>query len=283
MLANLFIALREGLEASLVVGILIAYVTRIGRRDARGAIWLGVWLAVGASLLIGYLLLQIDELPDAVFATMAGLLSVVACALVTWMVFWMAKTARSLKGNLETGIDKTLAGGTFGLVLLAFFSVGREGVETALFIWSAMQAAGQTLLPFVGALLGLAIAVALGFTIYRGMVRLNLSTFFTWSGSLLIILAGGVLTYGIHEFEEYFPLPGNGALAFNVSEAVPEDSWYGSLLRGTIGFRPEMSWLQVIVWVLYVGITLTLFLRQARRKAPRVVTSPIDIVTTEAK
>jgi high-affinity iron transporter len=89
-----------------------------------------------------------------------------------------------------------------------------------------------------------------------------------------------VLTYGVHEFEEYYALPGNGALAFNVSQAIPEDSWYGSLLQGTIGFRPEMSWLQVIVWVLYVGITLTLFIRQARRKTPRVVTSPIDVVAT---
>jgi len=280
VLANLFIALREGLEASLVVGILIAYVTRIGRRDARGAIWLGVGLSVGTSLLIGYLLLQIDELPDIVFATLAGILSISACALVTWMVFWMAKTARNLKGNLETGIDKSLAGGTIGLVLLAFVSVGREGVETALFVWTAMQASGQSLLPFIGVVMGLGLAVGLGFAIYRGMVRLNLSTFFTWSGSLLIVLAGGVLTYGIHEFEEYYALPGNGALAFNVSQAIPEDSWYGSLLQGTIGFRPEMSWLQVIVWVLYVGITLTLFIRQARRKTPRVVTSPIDVVAT---
>ncbi len=280
MLANLFIALREGLEASLIVGILIAYVTRVGRRNERGAIWLGVGLAAGASLLIGYLLMQIDELPDIVFATTAGALSIAACGLVTWMVFWMAKTARNLKGNLEAGIDKTMTGGALSLVLLAFFAVGREGVETALFVWTAMQAAGQSLLPLLGALLGLAIAVALGFTIYRGMVRLNLSTFFTWSGSLLIILAAGVLTYGVHELEEYFWMPGNGAIAFNVSGAIPEDSWYGSLLRGTIGFRPEMSWLQVIVWALYVGITLTLFLGISARRAPRVVTSPIDIVTT---
>lgn len=273
MIANLFIALREGLEASLVVGILIAYVIRMNRRDALRPIWAGVGIAVAVSLLIGFALSQTRGLPDSVFELTAGLLSIVACGLVTWMVFWMAKTARSMRGNLEAGIEKTLAGGAFGLLVIAFVSVGREGVETALFLWAAAQAAGQSLLPLLGALIGLLIAVALGFAIYRGMVRLNLRAFFTWSGSLLIVLAGGVLAYGVHELQEVGVLPGGESIAFDVSVAVPPESWYGSLLRGTIGFRPEMSWLEIVVWALYVGIALGVFLRMSLRTLPRVTTS----------
>jgi len=273
VIANLFIALREGLEASLVVGILIAYVIRMNRRDALRPIWAGVGIAVAVSLLIGFALSQTRGLPDSVFELTAGLLSIVACGLVTWMVFWMAKTARSMRGNLEAGIEKTLAGGAFGLLVIAFVSVGREGVETALFLWAAAQAAGQSLLPLLGALIGLLIAVALGFAIYRGMVRLNLRAFFTWSGSLLIVLAGGVLAYGVHELQEVGVLPGGESIAFDVSVAVPPESWYGSLLRGTIGFRPEMSWLEIVVWALYVGIALGVFLRMSLRTLPRVTTS----------
>ena len=273
MIANLFIALREGLEASLVVGILIAYVIRMNRRDALRPIWAGVGIAVAVSLLIGFALSQTRGLPDSVFELTAGLLSIVACGLVTWMVFWLAKTARSMRGNLEAGIEKTLAGGAFGLLVIAFVSVGREGVETALFLWAAAQAAGQSLLPLLGALIGLLLAVALGFAIYRGMVRLNLRAFFTWSGSLLIVLAGGVLAYGVHELQEVGVLPGGESIAFDVSAAVPPESWYGSLLRGTIGFRPEMSWLEIVVWALYVGIALGVFLRMSLRTLPRVTTS----------
>jgi len=274
MLANLFIALREGLEASLVVGILIAYVVRMNRRDAIRPIWAGVGLAVALSLVIGFALAQISGLPDAVFELTAGLLSILACGLVTWMVFWMAKTARSMRGSLEAGIEKTLAGGAFGLMVIAFVSVGREGIETALFLWAAAQAAGQSALPLLGALIGLVIAAGLGFAIYRGMVRLNLKAFFTWSGSFLIVLAGGVLTYGVHELQEVGVLPGGENVAFDVSGAIPADSWYGSLLRGTIGFRPEMTWFELAIWALYIAVTLTAFLRMSTRKLPGVTTTP---------
>ena len=274
MLANLFIALREGLEASLVVGILIAYVVRMNRRDAIRPIWAGVGLAVALSLLIGFALAQMTGLPDAVFELTAGLLSIIACGLVTWMVFWMAKTARSMRGSLEAGIEKTLAGGALGLMVIAFVSVGREGVETALFLWAAAQAAGQSALPLLGALIGLVVAAGLGFAIYRGMVRLNLKAFFTWSGSFLIILAGGVLAYGVHELQEVGLLPGGENVAFDVSGAIPADSWYGSLLRGTIGFRPEMTWFEIVIWALYIAATLTAFLRMSTRKLPGVTTTP---------
>jgi high-affinity iron transporter len=180
----------------------------------------------------------------------------------------MAKTARSLKGHLEADVDKSLAGNGWGILFVAFLAVAREGIETALFIWAAATATGEKLLPTIGAILGLGIAALLGWLIFKGMVRLNLKKFFTWSGAFLIIVAAGVLSYGIHEWQEAGLIPGDANKAFNVSEAVPSDSWYGVILRGTIGFTPEMSWIQVIGWVLYVAITLSVFLVRMKEKTP---------------
>jgi high-affinity iron transporter len=251
------------------VGILIAYVVKIDRRDVLSKIWAGVVVAIAASLGVGALLsLGLTTLSPEVEPFIAGTMSILATALVTWMIFWMARTARNLRGNLQNDIDKNLAGAGWGLVLLAFLAVGREGIETAVFIWAAAQATQDTVLPLLGALLGLGISVTLGFLIYRGMVRLNLAKFFTWSGALLIIVAAGVLVNGFGDLQEVGLFPGVNALAFDVSGAVPEESWYGSLLKGIFGFSAAMNWGQVVVWIAFVGITLTLFLRMSLKKAP---------------
>jgi high-affinity iron transporter len=154
--------------------------------------------------------------------------------------------------------------GTGALVLTAFLAVGREGLETALFIWSAVQATGSTTSPVVGAALGLVSAVVLGYLFYRGAVRINLATFFRWTGLLLVVVAAGVLAYGVHDLQEAGVLPGLNALAFDVSGAVPPDSWYGTLLKGTLNFSPATTWLQAVVWLAYVVPVLALFLRPAR-------------------
>ena len=272
MLANLLIGLREGLEASLIVGILIAYVVKIDRRDVLSKIWAGVVVAIVVSLGIGALLaLGLTTLSPEVEPFIAGTMSILATGLVTWMIFWMARTARNLRGNLHNDIDKNLAGAGWGLVLLAFFAVGREGIETAVFIWAAAQAAQDTALPLLGAVLGLGISVTLGYLIYRGMVRLNLAKFFTWSGALLIIVAAGVLINGFGDLQEVGLFPGVNALAFDVSGTVPEDSWYGSLLKGIFGFSAAMNWGQVILWIAFVGVTLTLFLRMSLTQAPKAL------------
>jgi high-affinity iron transporter len=269
MLANLLIGLREGLEAALIVGILAAYLIKIDRRDVLPKMWAGVIAAAVISAAVGILLgtgvAQLEGAPEEI---LAGTLSFLAVALVTWMVFWMAKTARSLKGHLEADVDKSLAGNGWGILFVAFLAVAREGIETALFIWAAATATGEKLLPTIGAILGLGIAALLGWLIFKGMIRLNLKKFFTWSGAFLIIVAAGVLSYGIHEWQEAGLIPGDANKAFNVSEAVPSDSWYGVLLRGTIGFTPEMSWVQVIGWVLYVALTLSVFLVRMKEKTP---------------
>ena len=277
MLANLLIGLREGLEASLVIGILVAYLVKINRRDVLPKLWAGVGIAIALSVIVGVILeTGLGELEGAPEQILAGTLSIAAAGLVTWMVFWMAKTARNLKGHLEGNIDRGLAGNGLGIMVVAFLAVGREGIETALFIWAAASATGETWLPLVGAILGLGAAAFLGYLIFLGSLRMNLRKFFTWSGALLVLVAAGVLVYGIAEWQEAGLIPGFGMNAFDASAAIPAESWYGVLLRGTVGFSPEMTWQQVIVWILFVGITLTAFLRMSRVASPSPVVQPAE-------
>ncbi|MCI4659885.1 iron uptake transporter permease EfeU [Cryobacterium zhongshanensis] len=269
MLANYLIGLREGLEAALIVTILVAYVVKIGRKDVLPRIWAGVGLAVLLALGIGALLTYgTSTLSFAAQETIGGLLSIAATGLVTWMVFWMLRTARTLSSHLRGSIDKSLLGTGIGLVVVAFIAVGREGIETALFLWAAVQATGETTLPLIGAFLGIVTAAGLGWLIYSGMLRINLSKFFTWTGGILIVVAAGVLSYGVHDLQEAGVLPGLHSIAFDVSAAIPPDSWYGTLLKGTLNFSPATTWLELLVWVAYVGTTLTFFARAVRRGRP---------------
>lgn len=279
MLANYLIGLREGLEAALIVTILIAYLVKIDRRDVLPRIWLGVGLAVLLALGIGAVLtFGTYGLSFTAQETIGGVLSIIATALVTWMVFWMLRTARDLKGHLQGNLDRHLVGSGLGLVLVAFLAVGREGIETALFMWTAVQVSGENTLPLLGAGLGILTAIGLGLLIYSGMLHINLARFFTWTGAILIVIAAGVLSYGVHDLQEAGLLPGLNALAFNVSGAVPPDSWYGTLLKGTLNFSPATTWLELVVWLAYTVPTLTIFLRQSVRGRTR----PVAAVSTTA-
>jgi len=280
VLANFLIGLREGLEAALVVGILIAYVVKLGRFDVLPRIWLGVGLAVALSLGLGALLtFGAYGLSFEAQELIGGLLSIIATAFVTWMIFWMLRAARGLSRELRSEVDSHLSGAGWGLVLVAFLAVGREGIETALFIWAAVQASGSTTFPLIGAALGILVAIVLGYLIYRGVLRINLTKFFTYTGVFLIIVAGGVLAYGVHDLQEAGFLPGLNSLAFNVSAIIPPDSWYGTLLKGIFNFSPATTWLEAIAWVAYVIPVLTIFITTVRRHdarsesiAPRGVT-----------
>ncbi len=270
MLANYLIGLREGLEASLVIGILIAYIVRTGRRDLLGAVWTGVGVAAAVSLAAGAALtLGPRGLSFTAQETIGGVLSIAAVGLITWMIFWMGKTARFLKRHLEDGLEKAIALGKGAIIAMALVAVGREGLETALFLWAGIQASGSTTAPLTGAVLGLATAVALGYLIYRGAVRINLRVFFQWTGLFLIVVAAGVLAYGVHDLQEAGVLPGLNTLAFDVTAAIPPGSIAGTLLKGIFNFSPASTILEVIAWVLYLVPTVWLFSRMAFARSPQ--------------
>ena len=282
MLANFLIGLREGLEAALIVSILIAYLVKSGRRQLLPQIWLGVAIAVAISLGFGAALtfgprgltFEAQEL-------IGGLLSIVAVGFVTWMIFWMARAARSLSGELRSQIDKAADASRWSLVIVALLAVGREGLETALFLWAATQTAagtGSAVGPLLGAALGLLVAVVLGYLIYRGALKINLSRFFTWTGAFLIVIAAGVLAYGVHDLQEARFLPGLNNLAFDVSATIPPTSWYGTLLKGVFNFSPATTVLEAAAWLLYFIPTMTIFLYQKRQRSqvpPRPAAEPV--------
>jgi len=259
---NYLIGLREGLEASLVVCILIAYLVKTGRRDALKPIWIGIGVAVGVALAFGAgLEFGSQELTFEAQELLGGTLSIVAVVLVTWMVFWMRRTARHLKAELHGRLDAALQMGTGALVATAFLAVGREGLETALFVWASVRASSDgSYAPLAGVVLGLLTAVLLGWLFYRGALRINLAKFFTWTGGMLVVVAAGVLAYGVHDLQEARFLDGLADKAFDVSATIPPDSWYGTLLKGVFNFQPDPTVLQVTVWALYLIPTLALFL-----------------------
>jgi high-affinity iron transporter len=280
MFANYLIGLREGLEAALIVSILVAYLVRTDRRDLLRFVWAGVGIAVGLSLLAGAALtFGTRSFDDRASEAFAGVMSLLAVALVTWMVFWMAARARSMKGELHAQMDRAIGIGGWALAIVAFVAVAREGLETALFLWSTIESTGGGEGSLFGAALGLATAVALGWAIYRGALRINLGTFFTWTGAALVVVAAGVLAYGVYELQEAGFLPGEDNLAFDLSAQIPPDSWYATLVRGVLNLRPSMTVLAVAAWFAYLVPVMTLFLVRARggRPAPKPVTEPASV------
>ncbi|RKT79928.1 high-affinity iron transporter [Terracoccus luteus] len=263
LVSNALIGLREGLEAALVVVILVAFLVKTDRRWALRHVWTGVGAAVALAVVLGAVLtFGTKQLTFEAQELIGGSASIVAVVFVTFMVFWMRSAARTISGELKGKLDRALEMGPLAVALVAFLGVGREGLETAIFFYATTEAAGQgNNQPLLGWVVGLGGAVVLGWLIYRGAVRINLTKFFRYTGVLLVIVAGGILAYGIHDLQEAQFLPGLGALAFDVSAAVPPDSWYGTLLKGIFNFSPATTWLQAIAWVLYVGVVLTLFLR----------------------
>jgi high-affinity iron transporter len=268
MLGNALIGLREGLEASLVVSILVAFLVRTDRRRELPKVWLGVGLAIAVSVGVTLALtLTQQALTFEAQELLGGSLSIVAVGFVTWMIFWMRRVGRTIAAELRGGLERAIAMGSVAVVVMAALAVGREGLETAVFFVAAAQAAGETAGPLIGFLLGIAVAIVLAYLIYRGAITLDLGKFFTVTGVLLVFVAAGILAYGVHDLQEAGFLPGLNTLAFDVSAAVPADSWYGVLLKGVFNFSPQTTVVEAVVWVLYVAIVLSLFLRPVRRAA----------------
>jgi len=267
MLSTFIIALREGLEAALIVGILVAYVVKTGRSHLLKPIWSGVTVALLLSVGLGaFLSYSSTQLSDRDAEIFAGASSVIAVALVTWMVFWMKRAARGLRDELHSKIDQAHLGGPLTLAFTAFFAVAREGLETALFIYSNFRTVGAASTATVGLVLGLALAVILGYLLYRRAVKINLSIFFKTTGVALIVIAAGVLSYGIHEFQEVGWLPGADAFIWDVTGWMPKESFAASLLGGTVGFDTTTSWLQGLFYSVYLIAVLIPYLSQKKAK-----------------
>jgi high-affinity iron transporter len=271
MLATFFLMLREGLEAALIVGIVCAYLVKIGRRDALAKVALGVAAAVGLSGAIGIIVtLTIDELPEVIQATAEATSAIIAVAVLTWMLFWMRRQGRALKGELERGVDLAISdGSTIALVTLAFVSVFREGIETALFLIPIVSFNGSGIDALLGGLAGLAVAIGVGWAIFVGGRRVNLRRFFTATGAILIFVAAGLVAFAIAEFANA-GLYANGGLAFDLSGVLSEESPIGSVLHGLFGYRSTPTPLELVGYLAYLIPVLVLFVldRPLLRRRP---------------
>jgi high-affinity iron transporter len=267
-LASYLIGLREGLEITLVVSILVAYLVKADRRRQLVPMWIGVAVAVVVAVLFGAVLTYTEttlladsrsrELFDAIT-------SVVAVVLVTWMIFWMRRTSRRLKGELTGRLETAIGVGTLAVAGIAFVSVIREGLETTLLFYAAAQGATSTVTPLVAISAGVLTAVLIGLALYAGAVRVNLSKFFTISGVLLIFVAAGIFKYGTHDFQEARVLPGIDVHAFDISGVLDPNSWYGATIAGMLNITAVPTVLEMLAYVLYLVPVLLAFLWPARR------------------
>jgi high-affinity iron transporter len=289
-LPNLLIGLREGLEAGLVVSILLAAVRRFSgssgdRSRATAPIWFGVSAAIVLALSFGAVLtFYRSVLPTTGQEALGGALSVIAVVLVTGMIFWMRRTARSLAGELRERVAEAMKISTAALAFTAFLAVGREGVETALFLWTAAQASGQTLAPLIGAAIGIAIAVLVCVLLYKGAAKIRLDLFFNRTAILLIVIAAGVLAYGLGDLQDAGWLPGHHWVAFDLSQHIDASSWWASIITGVTELSPTMTWLQVAFYLGYLAVVLTLFVREGRKAkapAPKPAEAPVETVEPE--
>ncbi|MET7998073.1 iron uptake transporter permease EfeU [Amycolatopsis sp. NPDC005232] len=265
---NLVIGLREGLEIGLVVSILLAALRKTSPGTSATPLWTGVLAAAVLSLGFGAALtFSRAELTARAQSVFAGVLSLLAVVLVTLMVFWMRRASRALSGELRARIGAAAAMGSGALALTAFLAVAREGVETALFVWTTVQASGRTWVPLLGAAVGLAVAFGLCVLLYRTSVKLDLGKFFTRSAVVLIVIAAGVLSYGIGELQTAGVIPGHTWTAFDLSRVVSTDAWWVSIVTGITNLAPVMTWTQVIIYVVFAATVLTLYFRPVRNRA----------------
>jgi high-affinity iron transporter len=271
LFSSALIGLREGLEAALVVSILVAFLVKTDRKKSLRFVWPGVGAAVVLSVAFGAILtFTTAQLDFEHQELLGGGLSVIAVFFVTAMIFWMRKASRSIAAELRGKMDHALDVGPWAVLLLSFLAVGREGLETAVFFYSAVQTAQSgTTQPLIGFAIGIALAIVLAYLLYKGAVRFNISKFFMVTGVLLVFVAAGVLGYGLHDLQEGAFLPGLNTLAFDASNWLPETSWYGALLKGILNYSQRTTVVQAVAWVAYVVIVLPLFLKPSKQSARR--------------
>ncbi|MGX9787529.1 iron uptake transporter permease EfeU [Mycobacterium sp. MMS18-G62] len=273
------IGLREGLEAAIVVTILVAFLVKAQRRDALKWVWLGVAAAIVMTVAV-FVTIQFSAYTISGLGAeaIAGIASLVAVAIVTTMVLWMRRASAGLSGELRTGMARALETGSLAVLALAFLAVGREGVETALFMVGYAEA--ETAWPLAGLVIGVLLAAAIAYGMYIGAVRINLSKFFSYTGIFLIVVAAGILSYGVGALQTVGWLPGLGSKAFDLSAWFNWSSWYGEIIQGVFNVTPTPTVLQLTVWLAYLVIVLAIFVRPPKMPA-KPETSPEPTPTPE--
>jgi high-affinity iron transporter len=275
LFGSALIGLREGLETGIVVTILVAFLVKGDRRDALKWVWLGVAAAIAMTVGV-FLVIQFGEntITGLAAEAIAGVASVVAVAIVTTMVLWMKKASATISGELRGGMSRALETGGLAVAALAFLAVGREGVETALFMVGYAEA--NTAWPLIGLVVGVLIAVAIAYAMYIGAVRINLAKFFKYTGVFLIVVAAGILSYGIGALQTVDWLPGLSHRAFDISTWFNWSSWYGEIIQGVFNVTPTPTVLQLVGYLAYIVIVLALFLRPIK-SAPKRPSSPESV------
>ncbi len=282
--SGLLTGLREGVEAALIVAIICAYLAKTGNSRYFARVFVGAGLALGLSALLGIILFQtVGGFEEPYEQLFEGLTMIAAAAVVTWMLFWMRRQARSVRGELQAAVDRAMDNGSAtALAVLAFIAVIREGVETSLFLTGQAAAAaadGGAVWVLVGAVLGIAIAVVLGVGFYHGSRRLNLATFFRWTGVALVFIAAGLLSYAVHEFVEIGLINIGTQTLFDISSTLPHEgdgSIIGQMLRALFGYTSSPEVITFVVWLTYVVVVLALFLRPVKSASapPTPVSAP---------
>ena len=269
MLPTYLLSLREGLEAALIIGIVLGAVSKIRRNDLAPAVWLGTLIAIIVSILTAVILtsfgLSLEETAEQIFE---GITMLIAAGILTWMIFWMSKQARFLKSELEAGVNKAAAStGKRAVFWLAFMAVVREGVELAFFITAAFFAGDQSqvtsniIQTLAGTILGLGTAALLGWTLFATTVRLDLRRFFQVTGILLILFAAGLVAHGVHEFNEVGWIPAVVEHVWDMNVVLDETSLLGQLLRTLFGYNGNPSLTEIIAYFAYL-IVVSIFWRR---------------------
>jgi high-affinity iron transporter len=270
VLPTFVIGLREGLEASLIVGIVAAFLGKQGRCDALRQVWIGVGVAVAICIAVGVgLQIATTDLPQRQQEGLETVVGLFAVAMVTYMILWMRKHSRDLKGQLEGATAAALAQGSArALVVMAFLAVLREGFETAVFLLATFRASGNAAASATGAVLGIAVAVLLGYCIYHGGVRINLSRFFRTTGVVLIVVAAGLVMTAAHTANEAGWLNVGQVQAFDLSWLIHPGTAMSAVLTGVLGLQVYPVWIEVAAYLAYLVPMLVLTLWPTKRRQP---------------
>jgi high-affinity iron transporter len=269
--AGFLTGLREGVEAALIVAIVLAYLTRTGNGHQAPKVWIGAGAAVLLSVVAGVVIFQtVGALEEPYEQLFEAITFLIAATVVTWMLFWMRRQSAGLRGELHARIDRVLSDGTvLGLALLAFTAVIREGIETSLFlVGQATAADAGAISVLVGALIGLAGAVVIGWIFYTGSRRIDLRSFFRWTGIALVFLAAGLVSRAAHELVEIGVIPFGSQTAFDLSAVLPHEEGIGQFLRAILGYSSTPEVTTLLVYVVYLVVVLGLYLRPMTPPAP---------------